>query len=217
MSPGETLCKSYEKYARAQKDGTCRAYRPIPTDPPTIGWGSTGQDVTMASWWTRAKADQRFDHSWAACKAGVLRASPILAKYPNRLEAITDFAYNCGVGAYQTSTLRRRVNAARWSDVRAELLKWNHSAGRVVPGLTARRQADWALFQQTGTQSPLQTTVPRNSKDAPPAPLQMPPHSTDNGSSGPPDTESPNLAENDLLEKIRQLESLAVDFFRNQR
>lgn len=203
MSPGETLCKSYEKYARAQKDGTCRAYRPIPTDPPTIGWGSTGQDVTMASWWTRAKADQRFDHSWAACKAGVLRASPILAKYPNRLEAITDFAYNCGVGAYQTSTLRRRVNAARWSDVRAELLKWNHSAGRVVPGLTARRQADWALFQQPETQSQLQTTATTTRKADPPV--------------RPPVSQVPSPTEQTILNQIRDLESLAADFFRNQR
>lgn len=203
MSPGEALCKSYEKYARALKDGTCRAYRPIPTDPPTIGWGSTGQDVTMASWWTRAKADQRFDHSWAACKAGVLRASPILAKYPNRLEAITSFAYNCGVGAYQTSTLRRRVNAARWSDVRAELLKWNHSAGRVVAGLTRRRQAEAALFQTLDSPVQQATTVPTTKTvDAPvPPPMPVPPISP----------------QQQVLDQIRQLELLAVDFFRNQR
>jgi lysozyme len=157
----------------------------------------------MASWWTRAKADQRFDHSWAACKAGVLRASPILAKYPNRLEAITDFAYNCGVGAYQTSTLRRRVNAARWNDVGTELRKWKHSAGRVIPGLTARRQAEWVLFQQSETQSQPQTIATTTHTVAPPAP--------------PPDAQVPNPMGQTILKQIRDLEALAADFFRNQR
>jgi lysozyme len=202
MSPGEALCKSFEKYALAQKDGTCKAYRPIPTDPPTIGWGSTGKDVTMSTWWTRAKADQRFDHSWAACKAGVLRASPILAKYPNRLEAITDFAYNCGVGAYQTSTLRRRVNAGRWSDAAAELRKWNHSGGRVVPGLTRRRVADIALFQATTP------TTPQNT-----AAISAPIASKPVAESTPP---VPQPSSDHILSQIQQLESLARDFFARQ-
>lgn len=146
MSVGQDLCRSYESYARAQPDGTCKSYKPIPTDPYTIGWGSTGKDVTSTSWWTRLKADQRFDHSWATCKAGVLRASPILAKYPNRFEAITCFAYNCGVGAYQASTLRRYVNAERWADAGNEFAKWNHSMGKVVAGLTRRRTAEKSLF-----------------------------------------------------------------------
>lgn len=207
MTPGEILCKSYEKYARAQPDGSCRAYKPIPTDPWTIGWGSTGKDVTEKSWWTRAKADQRFDHSWAACKAGVLRASPILAKYPNRLEAITDFAYNCGVGAYQTSTLRRYINASRWSDAARELLKWNHSGGRVVDGLTRRRAADIALFQLSQT-----TTYQPHSEAAPSAPAVSddPPEATHSVPAVP----APGL---EILSQIRSLEALALDYFRRNR
>lgn len=206
MSPGEALCKSFEKYARAQADGTCRAYKPIPTDPWTIGWGSTGKDVTSTSWWTRLKADQRFDHSWASCKAGVLRASPILAKpeNANRLEAIISFAYNCGTGAYQASTLRRYVNAERWADAANEFAKWNHSMGKVVAGLTRRRAAEKSLF---GTPDDDSIASQQVTTKLPPAAAQSIPDT-------PPTTPD---AVQPVLGQIAQLEALVRSFLGRKR
>ena len=73
---------------------------------------------------------------------GVLRASPILARHPERLGAITSFAYNLGVGRYRGSTLRRRVDEENWDEAKSELMKWVRGGGKVLPGLVKRRLAE---------------------------------------------------------------------------
>ena len=55
--------------------------------------------------------------------AGVLHASPNLARHPEVLGAITDFAYNLGVARYRASTLKRRINEEDWDGAKIELGK----------------------------------------------------------------------------------------------
>ena len=74
--------------------------------------------------------------------AGVLHASPHLARHPEALGAITDFAYNLGVARYRASTLRRRINAEDWDGAKTELAKWIRGGGRILRGLVKRRQAE---------------------------------------------------------------------------
>ena len=78
---------------------------------------------------------------------GVIKASPVLLKYPNRLAAVVDFAYNCGVPRYRASTMRKRIDAEDWVGAQAECLKWNKGGGKVLPGLTRRCQARAALLR----------------------------------------------------------------------
>lgn len=66
---------------------------------------------------------------------------------PERLAAITDFAYNLGNGALRASTLRKRIQAGRWDQVPTELRKWVRGGGRVLPGLVKRREAEAVLAQ----------------------------------------------------------------------
>ena len=63
-----------------------------------------------------------------------------------RLAALTDFAYNLGLGQLKASTLRKRVNAGRWDAVPGELRKWVRGGGRVLPGLVKRREAEIRLL-----------------------------------------------------------------------
>jgi lysozyme len=63
-----------------------------------------------------------------------------------RVSAIADFSYNCGLGALEASTLRRRILAHDWDQVPVELRKWVHGGGRVLPGLVRRREAEIALL-----------------------------------------------------------------------
>ena len=51
----------------------------------------------------------------------------------------------------KASTLRKRVNARRWVDVPTELRKWNKAGGRVLRGLTLRREAEAALCMRGAT------------------------------------------------------------------
>ena len=122
-----------------------------PAGVPTIGYGATyyedGRRVTLADPpITKARATELL--VW------MLRARYLLAvrklcpgiDTPNRLAAIIDFTFNLGDGNLRTSTLRRRINAGRWDDVPAELRKWDKAGGRVLRGLSLRREAEAALI-----------------------------------------------------------------------
>lgn len=77
---------------------------------------------------------------------GILKASPTLINHPAKLGALTDFAYNLGVARYRASTLRKRIDAGDVEGAKEEIVKWNKSGGRVLPGLVKRRAAERALF-----------------------------------------------------------------------
>jgi lysozyme len=110
----------------------------------TIGWGHTGKDVYEGLVWTQAQADEAREHDIIAADALISIYSPGLTGPP--LDAITDFVFNIGIGNYRTSTLCKLVNANAWGQVKAELLKWDHDNGVVVPGLLRRRQAEADLI-----------------------------------------------------------------------
>ena len=65
----------------------------------------------------------------------------------NQFDALVSFAYNCGVGNLKSSTLLKKVNAnTNDPSISAEFLKWNKAAGKVIGGLTRRRQAESDLY-----------------------------------------------------------------------
>ena len=75
----------------------------------------------------------------------VLRLCPGVDS-PERLAALIDFCYNLGGAALKISTLRKRVNSGRWTEVPAEFRKWNKGGGRVLRGLVLRREAEVELI-----------------------------------------------------------------------
>jgi lysozyme len=65
----------------------------------------------------------------------------------NQRDALTDFAYNCGVGNLRSSTLLKKVNANPTDKtIRDEFMKWNKGGGKVLNGLTRRREAEANLY-----------------------------------------------------------------------
>ena len=61
---------------------------------------------------------------------------------PERLAAITDFAFNLGLSALKNSTLRKKINSGDWSSAKKEILKWNKANGKELEGLKKRRLAE---------------------------------------------------------------------------
>lgn len=62
-------------------------------------------------------------------------------------DALVAISYNIGVGALQKSTLIKKVNAnPQDPTIKAEFLKWNKANGKVLAGLTKRRQAEANLY-----------------------------------------------------------------------
>jgi lysozyme len=129
------------------------AYR-CPAGVWTIGYGHTGlvhKDGTVKSGRviTQAKADRLLAYDLGVFARGVdklLLPRPRQEINDNQFGALVSFAFNCGLGALKTSTLLQRVNARRYADCPAEFLKWNRTAGKVLRGLTRRRQSEANLF-----------------------------------------------------------------------
>jgi len=64
----------------------------------------------------------------------------------NQFDALCAFTFNVGCGAFETSTLLRRLNAGDFGAAAQELLRWDHAGGREVQGLLNRREAERDLF-----------------------------------------------------------------------
>ena len=163
----DALLHPFEGYHKKLPNGDCQSY-PDPASPLgrglvtkaqaaqmtpeqllkaghpwTIGWGTTGPDIVPGLVWTRQQADERFEAMLSKFIAGALSLSPnLINEPPRRLAAIISFCYNCGLGNYRISTLRKRVNESDWESAYHEIQKWNKAQGIVLPGLTRRRLAE---------------------------------------------------------------------------
>lgn len=64
----------------------------------------------------------------------------------HQFDALISFDYNLGIGNLKSSTLLKKVNANLIQDAANEFLKWNKCKGKVLKGLTLRREAERTLF-----------------------------------------------------------------------
>ena len=64
----------------------------------------------------------------------------------NEFDALTSWTYNLGVGNLQSSTLLKKLNSGDKNSVPSEMLRWNKAAGKVLAGLTRRREAEAKLW-----------------------------------------------------------------------
>jgi lysozyme len=82
----------------------------------------------------------------AALTVGVVQA---------QFDALCSFAFNCGVGALQGSTLLRDINGkAGNTAIRAAFMMWTHAGGVESPGLVRRRRAEADLFLLSSYKTP---------------------------------------------------------------
>ena len=120
----------------------CRltAYKPVATEKYyTIGFGHYGPDVTPTMKITQAQADafliadlKKFEEAVSATK---------LVLNQCQFDALVSFAYNCGSG-----NLKKLVKGRSMLQIADALLVYNKAGGKVLAGLTRRRQAERALF-----------------------------------------------------------------------
>ncbi len=72
-----------------------------------------------------------------------------LVKVPlsqSEFDALVSFTFNVGPNALASSTLLRKLNAGNKRGAADEFLRWNKAGGKVLPGLTRRREAERRLF-----------------------------------------------------------------------
>lgn len=110
----------------------------------TCGYGTTGADIKPDTVWTKQHAEARMQQDALKFALAVKKLCP----NANVLQAcaLADFSYNLGVGRLKASTLRRKFNAGDIEAAKKEIIKWNRGGGKVLAGLTKRRQMEASLL-----------------------------------------------------------------------
>lgn len=140
-----------------------------PAGIPTQGFGRTGPTIKIGGpAITQEQADQWLAEDLQRFADGIHRLIPASVNWgANQQAALISWAFNVGLGAVETSTLRKRINAGEAAPVvvREELPKWCHAGEAVLAGLERRRAAEVALF--TGTSWVPQQPAPKFTPSAP--------------------------------------------------
>lgn len=136
MNPAVPIIKEFEGCK-------LKAYK-CPADVWTIGYGHT-DGVKEGDEITQQEADRLLASDVDLFTSGVKRlvTSDI---NPNQLGALVSFAFNLGLGNLRHSTLLKLVNAGDFVGAANQFPRWNKAAGKVLPGLIRRREAEKKLF-----------------------------------------------------------------------
>lgn len=126
-----------------------------PTNNATIGVGhlvhmgpiNGTEPGEFRSGITRQRALELLDQDARGAADAVRRLIKVPLKQ-HQVDALVSFTFNAGEGSLQASTLRKRLNAGEYNAVPHELGRWVFSAGKKLPGLVRRRQAEGALFSE---------------------------------------------------------------------
>jgi GH24 family phage-related lysozyme (muramidase) len=153
LAPARAIVKEFEGCH-------LKAYR-CPADVWTLGWGHTGLDVREGVTIAQAQADTLLDQDLTYFAAGIHRLLPSSDKLGgNQQAALISWAFNVGLGAMETSMLRRRILAGESyvTVIPQELPRWNKANDTVMVGMVRRRAAEVALF--TGSSPALTNPLP---------------------------------------------------------
>ena len=112
----------------------------------TIGDGHTGSGVVSGLTITQDQAEDLLTSDVAA-SAAYVNAAVMVELQQNEFDALVDFVFNLGRGAFAGSTLLKNLNAGQFDAAAAQFDLWDHAGGQVVAGLLRRRQAEQAMFQ----------------------------------------------------------------------
>lgn len=126
-----------------------KAYRD-PVGIVTIGYGYTngagyGPGVQMGDTWTAQQAEDML-------REGVMRFANNIQRHftikpnPDQFGAFVSLAYNIGWQSFIKSTALKRWNAGDVKGAAEAVTWWNKAGGKVLRGLTRRREAEAALI-----------------------------------------------------------------------
>jgi lysozyme len=149
---GLNLIQKFEGFAKVVSPNMVTAYPDPATggEPLTIGYGSTavgiGQPVTLGEIISRQTAQNYLQESVTSQYLPTLQKCITVALTQNMIDSLLSLIYNIGPNNFTKSTLRSLINQQLWCQAGNAFLSWNKAAGKVLPGLTSRRQAERSLF-----------------------------------------------------------------------
>lgn len=114
--------------------------------PWTIGFGSTGPDIRKGMVWTRRQAMDRMLQDVRRFEDGVEKAIGDAPTTQAQFDAFVHFAYNIGIAAFSRSTLLKKHKAGDYAGASREFGRWNKNDGKVMAGLTRRRNEESRMY-----------------------------------------------------------------------
>ena len=115
----------------------------------TIGFGTikypNGVRVKKGDTCTEAQAESYLKNDLVKFENAINR----LVKVPlnqNQFDALASFTYNLGETNLSSSTLLKKLNAKDYTGAADQFPRWNKAGGKVMNGLTRRREAERNLF-----------------------------------------------------------------------
>lgn len=118
-----------------------------PAGKNTIGFGSTmwmdGQPIKMGEVITMEGAEKLL--KWEMDKKSVVLQNLNLNQ--NQFDSCLSFIYNCGIGAFNRSALKKKI-VLNPNDptIRDEFMRWVNKGSSFEKGLTRRRKAEADLY-----------------------------------------------------------------------
>ena len=112
----------------------------------TIGYGHT-KDVQPGDTCTQDEADEFLIDDLHDALASV-QNNVTVPLTDDELSALVDFVFNVGGTNFAHSTLLRLLNAGDYEGAAQQFGRWNHAGAMVLAGLTRRRAAEAAMFEQ---------------------------------------------------------------------
>ena len=115
-----------------------------PAGVPTIGYGHI-KGVQMGDVITEAQAHEMLVEELDEYES-YINDLVTVSLNQNQFDAMVSWVYNLGGGNLRASTLLKVLNSGDYSGVPGQIMRWNKAGGRVLEGLTRRRQAEADLF-----------------------------------------------------------------------
>ena len=96
--------------------------------------------------WTKEEIEKLFADDVASFERGVLRLAPPVAGRQGAFDTCVSFSFNAGLGTFQRSSIRMKINRGDWEGAADALLLYCMGGGKILAGLKKRRDAEKALF-----------------------------------------------------------------------
>jgi len=122
-----------------------------PANVPTIGYGSTaytnGKPILLGDQITLSQAEDLLQWEVNKKAVSVDRLTVRCGLSQNQFDALVSFAFNVGVGAFERSTLLKKIIAnPNDPDIAVQFARWNKGGGKVLNGLVKRRKKESDLY-----------------------------------------------------------------------
>jgi len=148
------------KLMQISKEGICliKKFEGCPTDDKgnaiayqdavgvwTIGYGHT-KNVQEGQKISEEEAESMLLHELMEyCK--YVEDAVEVPLHQNQFDALVSWAYNLGPSNLNKSTMLKVLNRGHYEEVPAQICRWNKAGGKVLEGLTRRRNAESLLFE----------------------------------------------------------------------